>query len=73
MQSEGRTLLITFAHPIAEKQLSEYDLIVRLVNRCIVHEGTRKGMSEVQGAINLAPTSPHAYADQYQHISQPSH
>ena len=43
MQSEGRTLLITFAPPITEEQLSGYDVIVRLANGRIVHEGTRKG------------------------------
>ena len=43
MQSEGRTLLITFAPPIAEEQMSGYDLIVRLANGHIVHESKRKG------------------------------
>ncbi len=43
MQSEGRTLLITVALPIAEEQLSGYDVVVRLVNGRIVHEDTRKG------------------------------
>lgn len=37
-QREGRTLLCTFTSPLAEKYLSEYDLIVRLKQGQLLHQ-----------------------------------
>jgi ABC-2 type transport system ATP-binding protein len=37
-QREGRTLLCTFTPPLAQKHLSEYDLIVRLERGCVLRE-----------------------------------
>ena len=43
IQREGRTLLCTFSLPLAEKYLSEYDLIVRLEQGRLMRQETRRG------------------------------
>jgi ABC-2 type transport system ATP-binding protein len=43
MQSEGRTLLMTFASPLADEHLSEYDVIIELVQGRVVRQETGKG------------------------------
>lgn len=43
MQSEGRTLLMTFTPPIAGEHLSEYDVIIELIEGHIVQQKAGKG------------------------------
>lgn len=43
MQSEGRTLLTTFTSPLADEHLSEYDVIIELVQGRVVRQETGKG------------------------------
>lgn len=43
MQNEGRTLLTSFTPPIAGEHLSEYDLIIELVEGHIVQQKAGKG------------------------------
>lgn len=43
MQSEGRTLLMTFTSPLADEHLSGYDVIIELVQGRVVRQETGKG------------------------------
>jgi ABC-2 type transport system ATP-binding protein len=43
MQSEGRTLLMTFTSPLADEHLSGYDVIIELVHGRVVRQETGKG------------------------------
>ena|SRR5215469_3085220 len=49
MQSEGRTLLTTFTPPLADEHLSGYDVIIELMQGCLVRKADRKGIAAHAG------------------------